>query len=270
VLDTADVTSSPDAVAVELEGAIARLVLNRPEAMNCIDDPMHAALTAAFEEVARLDTIRCVVFASTGKAFSAGGDFDFVLKNNASLEARRHVVRDGLHLIEALLRVPVPIVVALHGDALGVGASLVLACEAVVAHPGARLADPHVALGLVAGDGGCLVWPQAAGMLMAKRYLLTGDALDARTAQSMGLVTDLVDKPEDVLPAAMDIADRIASLPPLAVQGTKATLNRAVRHRFDEVMELGLLHEVISLGSDDVREAVAAFRERRRPQFKSR
>jgi enoyl-CoA hydratase len=107
-------------------------------------------------------------------------------------------------------------------------------------------------------------------MLMAKRYLLTGDALDAATAHSMGLVTDLVASADEVLPAATALAERIAALPPLAVQGTKATLNRAVRHRYDEVMELGLLHEVVSLGSDDVREAVAAFRERRRPDFTGR
>jgi enoyl-CoA hydratase len=255
---------------LEREGPVLELTLDRPELLNRIDQEVHDGLAAAFTEVARMDDVRAVVFASTGKVFSAGGDFDFILKGNADPAQRRHLVRDALHLLGSLLDVPVPVVVALHGDTVGLGTSLVLACDAVVAHRGVRLSDPHVAIGLVAGDGGCLVWPQTVGMLRAKRHLLTGDPLAAEEAFALGLVTDLVDTADEVLPAARALAERIAALPPIAVQGTKAALNAVLRLRFDEVMRLSATLEEGSLASADVVEAVHAFQEKRRPTFQGR
>jgi enoyl-CoA hydratase len=161
-------------------------------------------------------------------------------------------------------------VVALHGDAIGLGATVTLACDAVVASRSAGLSDPHVAIGLVAGDGGCVVWPAAAGMLRAKRYLLTGDRLGAEDAWAMGLVTDLVDGPDDVLPAARALAARIAALPPLAVQGTKRALNRALAQRAGEVLDLSFALEGASMASSDLLEAIAAFKERRPPHYTGR
>ncbi|HVW35138.1 MAG TPA: enoyl-CoA hydratase/isomerase family protein [Acidimicrobiia bacterium] len=258
-------------VRLEDDGAgVAELTLCRPEVLNRVDAEVHESLTEAFRAVAGLDGVRALVFASTGKAFSAGGDFDFILRQNADPVGRQSLARDALALLSALLDIPVPVVVALHGDAMGLGATLVLGADAVVAARRARLADPHVAIGLVAGDGGCLVWPQSAGMLTAKRYLLTGDALDAETALRAGLVTDLVDSPEDALPAARALAQRIAGLPPLAVQGTKAALNNLQRARFAEVMALSATLEQASIASDDIREAVAAFREKRPPAYRGR
>jgi enoyl-CoA hydratase len=268
MLHSVSIAVDQPSVRIERTGEIVEVVLDRPDLLNRIDQAAHAQLHDAFEAVGADIGVRAVLFSSTGKAFSAGGDFDFILHGNSSLEHRRSVVRDGLRLMASLLAVPAPIVVALHGNAIGIAASLVLACDAVVSHPGASLSDPHVAMGLVAGDGGCLVWPHSAGMLMAKRHLLTGDPIDGELAHRMGLVTDLVPDAEAVPIAARALAERLAALPPLAVQGTKAALNQLVRHRFSEVMEVGLLHETVSLGSDDVREAVDAFRARRSPVFK--
>jgi enoyl-CoA hydratase len=107
-------------------------------------------------------------------------------------------------------------------------------------------------------------------MLTAKRYLLTGDALDAETAQRVGLVSDLVDGPDDVLPAARAMAERIATLPPLAVQGTKRAHNALQRARFAEVEVLSAQLDLETLGSDDVREAVMAFKEKRAPRYEGR
>jgi enoyl-CoA hydratase len=257
-------------VRLTCDGDVAELTLCRPDVLNRVDGEVHESLTAAFRAVAELDAVRALVFASTGRAFSAGGDFDFILRQNADPDSRRSLVRDGLALLSALLDIPVPVVVALHGDAMGLGATLVLGADAVVAARRARLADPHVMVGLVAGDGGCLVWPQSAGLLTAKRYLLTGDAMDAETALRAGLVTDLVDGPDDCLPAARALAGRIAALPPLAVQGTKAALNNLQRARFAEVMELSLTLELHSLASADLVEAVTALREKRPPVYRGR
>ncbi len=251
-------------------GAVAEVTLARPDLLNRMDDLGHRELVEAFRGFEGDATTRAIVFAAEGKVFSAGGDFDLMLAGNADLATRRRMVGDGYRLIQAMLEIDVPIVVALHGDAVGLGATVVLASDMVVSHPGVRLSDPHVPIGLVAGDGGCIVWPESTGMLRAKRHLLTGDAMSGSEAYLAGLVTDLADTQAQVLPDARALARRIAELPPLAVQGTKRALNDVLRHRFAEVMAIGLAHEETTLGSEDLREAIAAFRERRSPTFHGR
>ena len=164
-------------VTVETEGDIAEVTLRRPDQMNRIDADAHRVLIAAFRSLEGNQSLRVVVFAAEGKLFSAGGDFELMLAGNADLGTRREMVAAGERLVATLLDVVPPIVVALHGHAIGLGATLVLCCDSVVSHPECRIADSHVAIGLVAGDGGCLVWPQSVGMLLAKRHLLTGDPL---------------------------------------------------------------------------------------------
>ena len=255
-------------VQITQDGPVAELTLVRPDVLNRIDHEVHDGIEHAFEAVAAMQDVRAVVFASTGKVFSAGGDFEFMLEMNADPVKRAYMVRGALSLLRSVIDVPVPVVVAMQGDSIGLGTSLALACDAIVAHPRVRLSDPHVNIGLVAGDGGCLLWPQAAGMLRAKRHLLTGDPIKAEEAFALGLVTDLVDGPDDVLPAAQALAARMAGLPPLAVQGTKAALQNQLRMRFDEVMALAASLEERSLASADLVEAVSAFREKRTPAYK--
>lgn len=255
-------------VQIERDGHIVEITLVRPDVLNRIDSEVHDGLIETFQHVAMMDDVRAVVLASTGKVFSAGGDFDFMLQMNADPGAPRLLVRDALRMIASVMEIPAPVVVAMQGDSIGLGTSIALSCDAVVAHPKVRLSDPHVNIGLVAGDGGCLTWPQSVGMLRAKRHLLTGDPLKAGDAFAMGLVTDLVDGPDEVLPAARALAAKIAGLPPLAVQGTKAALQRQLRIRFDEVMELAATLEGGTIVSADLREAVAAFREKRTPDYK--
>jgi enoyl-CoA hydratase len=173
-------------------------------------------------------------------------------------------------LLTALLELPQPVVAAVQGAAIGLGATLVLACDALVAARVAQLADSHVAVGLVAGDGGAVMWPATVGILRARRHLLTGDPLDAESAHALGLVTDLVEEPADVLPAANALAERIAALPPLAVQLTKRTLVRGLLQRAGEVFELGLAYEQATLASDDLLEGIAAIKERRPGSFTGR
>jgi enoyl-CoA hydratase len=186
------------------------------------------------------------------------------------LATRQAVVDQGRRLLQAFLTLPQPVVVAVQGPAVGLGATIVLLCDVVVAVRRATLADSHVALGLVAGDGGCLVWPQAAGIVRARRHLLTGDPLTAEEAFALGMVTDLVDTPDEALATARSIAVRIAELAPLAVQGTKRALNRVTRQRAGEVLDLSLALEEHTLASEDLLEGIAALRERRSPVFRGR
>jgi enoyl-CoA hydratase len=257
-----------DALTLRTDGHVAEITLTRPRLHNRFDDQLHVELTQVLDSVRRDDKVRAVVLASTGTTFSAGGDFDLMRAAHADVTTRLRIVDDGRRLLDALISLPQPLVVALHGAAIGLGATVVLTADAVVATRSATISDPHVQMGLVAGDGGCLVWPQAVGMLRARRHLLTGDAVTAENAYAMGLVTDLVDTPEEVLPAAQALAARIAALPPLAVQGTKRALNRVTQQRAGEVVEVSFAHEETTLASSDLLEAIDAFTERRAPNFR--
>jgi enoyl-CoA hydratase len=249
---------------------VCEVTLTRPELLNRFDNLLQIELAAALAHIGADDTVRVVVLASTGKAFSAGGDFALMQAAHDDAEVRAATVDAGYHLVQAFLTLPQPIVVAVHGAAIGLGATVALLCDVVVAAKRAKLADTHVQLGLVAGDGGCLVWPQAVGMLRARRHLLTGDAIDAVTAHQFGLVTDLVDDPADTVGAAREIAARIAALPPMAVQGTKKALNAVSAARADEVVRLAFDLEDGTLVSEDLLEGIAAFREGRSPSFTGR
>jgi enoyl-CoA hydratase len=259
-----------DTHSVTVDGYVAEIILTRPDLLNRFDMELHEAFTETLLELRSRTDLRAIVLASTGKCFSAGGDFEIMLAGRADVATRTKLVDEGRLLFRLLADVPVPIVVAMQGDAIGLGATVALACDAIVASRTASISDPHVAIGLVAGDGGCVVWPAATGMLRAKRYLLTGDRLKAEDAWAMGLVTDLVEGPEDVLPAARALAARIAGLPPLAVQGTKRALNQVLRQRSSEVLDLSFALEAASMASDDLVEAIDAFKERREPKYQGR
>jgi enoyl-CoA hydratase len=267
--ETPDRKIERETMTVTVTGHVAEMTLTRPEVMNTFDEQVHHEFLDTVAELRELD-VRAAVLASTGKVFSAGGDFDFMLQAHHDLPFLLRHVDIGRQLVLTMLDIPFPIVAAVHGHALGLGATVALSCDALVAARAVKIGDPHVSIGLAAGDGGCLLWPQHVGMLLARRHLLTGDALDAERAYQLGLVTDLVDDADEVLPAARALATRMAGLPPLAVQGTKRALANVMRVRAGEVLDLAFSHEVTSVLSDDLPEAIAAFREKRTPNYRGR
>ncbi len=246
------------------------IVLARPELLNRVDEQMRLALIEALESAASDPATRCIVLAAQGRAFSAGGDFEMMKAKHGDIEAIHRGTSESRRLVETLFNVPVPVVAAVQGAAVGLGSTIVLACDAVVAARGVKIVDSHVLIGLVAGDGGAVVWPAAMGMVKAKRHLLTGDPLLAEDAFALGVVTDLVETADDVLPAACAIGDRIAALPPLAVRGTKRSLNHLMRLRTNEVLELSLAYEAETMSSEDLLEAIDAFQTKRTPTFRGR
>ncbi|MBB3600655.1 enoyl-CoA hydratase [Mycolicibacterium sp. BK556] len=246
------------------------ITLTRPDLRNRFDNLLQVELASALRRLGDDDCVRAIVLGSTGPAFSAGGDFALMRAAHDDDTVRADTVAAGQDLLRAFLDLRQPVVVAVQGAAIGLGATVALMCDVVVAAKRAKLADTHVQIGLVAGDGGCLVWPHAAGLLRAKRHLLTGDALDAETAYQIGLVTDLVDEPDQALPAARLIAERIAALPPMAVQGTKKALNHLAKQRAAEVVDLAFELEDQTLTSSDLLEGIAAFQEGRAPEFTGR
>ncbi len=243
--------------------AVAEVTLTRPDVLNCFDDQLHGDFLEMLAAVAADSAVRSVLLHSTGRAFSAGGSAEWMQEANSDRSKARELVATGYRVMTALLDLRVPLVTAVQGPAMGLGANIALISDVVVAGTKARFADSHVLMGLVAGDGGAIIWPQAGGITRAKRHLLTGDPLSAADAYAAGMVTDLVEDPDQLVPTARALARRIAALPPLAVQGTKRALNRILQQRAGEVFELSLSLELDTITSEDLLEATTAFLEKR-------
>ena len=259
-----------ESVSVTVTGYVAELTLTRPEVDNRMDAALHGDLIEALAAVRANRDLRAMVFASTGRKFAAGADFEFLTGLHDHSDRRYAIIDEGKRLLTGFMDQQIPVVAALHGDAIGLTCTLAMTCDAIVAHPAVRLADPHVLLGLVAGDGGCVVWPSSAGIIRARRHLMTGDPLTAADAVALGIVTDLVATADDVLPAARHLAGRMAAMPPLALQGTKRALNRVLQQRAGEVVDLSFAEEETTLASDDLIEGITAFRERRQGDYRGR
>jgi enoyl-CoA hydratase len=251
----------------DLPEGVAELRLTRPELLNRFDEVLLGELGPALRSLGDDPAVRAVVWTSTGKHFSAGGDTEEIL---ASYRDPAHLsagVERGKELIRTFAGFPKPLVVALHGHTFGVATSLVLLGDAIVTTPTARICDPHVHMALVAGDGGAISWGVNLPLIRVKRHLLWGEPMSGQDAHDLGLVTELVDSPEKVRDVAFELAARVAALPPIAVQLTKATLNAGLATRVDELLDVGFANEAISNRSADVLEAVTAFKEGRPGQW---
>jgi enoyl-CoA hydratase len=254
---------SQSAVEIHGHGNVAELRLSRPDSMNAFDDALVNELPGALVSLARETSVRAVVWTSTGKHFSAGGDMQTILAGHADVNVLMNGVDDGRRLFRAFADFPKPLVAAVQGNSFGVATSLIFTSDAVVTTRTVKLSDPHVHMGLVAGDGGCVAWPPSVGLMRAKRRLLWGEPLTGQEAFDLGLVTDLADDPESVATMAFELAERVAALPPLATQFTKRTLNRALAAATDQVLDTGFYLEALTNRSSDALEAVAAFKEKR-------
>jgi enoyl-CoA hydratase len=251
-----------DAVLVEEDGPVRILTMNRPEALNAFDGELHHALPDALHEVSDDSKVRAVVLTGAGRAFSAGGNIDDFTAFANDLELRRATLRLGRRLFEELINVHLPVIAAVNGPAVGLGCTIATACDAVIMSDQTFLADPHVTVALVAGDGGAVTWPLNIGLLRAKPYLLTGDRMSAEVAVSLGLATRAV-PPEQVLPEATAMAHRIAALPPQAVQDTKSVLNQHLRQAAVTVLGYGLAAESQSHDTPEYRAVPEKMRARK-------
>lgn len=252
-----------ESLVIEKHGFVAELRLSRPESLNAFDDVLVNELPEALRELARDTDVRAVLWTSEGKHFSAGGDLATIAAGYEDLNVLIRGVDDGRRLFRAFADFPKPLVAAVHGHSFGVATSLIFTADAVVTTAETKLSDPHVHLGLVAGDGGCVTWPLSAGLARAKRKLLWGEALTGLEAYEFGLVTDLADSADKVRVAALDLAEQVASLPPIAVQLTKRSLNRVLAASTDQVLDTSFYLEALSNRSADAIEAVNAFNEKR-------
>jgi len=251
------------------DDGVTVVTLNRPEKRNAISLEMHGELEQIFADLRNDDEVRSVVLTGAGKAFCSGGDVEGMKTGEfrpSGPSTPFHMVR---RLIVNLLEVEQPIVSAVNGDGAGLGATLPLFTDIVVMSETARLADTHVRMGLVAGDGGVVIWPWLVGMARAKEYLLTGQWVDGKEAERIGLVNYAVPQ-EDVLPKAMEIARRLALRAPQAIRWTKYSINKILRDHVNLALDTSMYLEAATMSSEDLEEATKAFYEKRQPEFKGR
>ena len=246
------------------EGVLT-VTLNRPNALNATDEHLHRELSQVFADIAQDKETRAVILTGAGSAFCAGGDLKHGLSMNR--DQTDAMVEEGHKIIMDILEVPQPMIAAVNGYAMGLGATLALFCDIVVASEDAVFADTHVVAGYVAGDGGAAIWPWLIGANNAKEFLMTGDRLTAAEAKDIGLIRHVVPAPE-LMAVAQSKAARLASGPRMAIEGTKMTINRLLRQAVDATLDYGMLKEKeCMLVSEDCVEALTAFSEKRKPVF---
>lgn len=244
---------------------IATLSLNRPEVYNALNDELTFELQDAFKVVAKDDSVRAVVLTGEGKAFCAGQD----LKKSPQTGKRSFM--DSLQkrynpIIRAMRSLPKPIIGRLNGVAAGAGCSLVLACDLIVASDEATLIEVFINIGLVPDSGSSFFLPRSVGMAKAFELCSMGSKLKAQEALSLGLINRSV--PHDQLDAVVkEYADYFASAPTKAVGLIKKMLNKSVHASLDEMLDYEAYCQEIAGSSEDYKEGVAAFLEKRKANF---
>jgi enoyl-CoA hydratase len=253
----------------ERVGDVLKVTIAHPTSgLNAVDGALHHDLTRLFADLRREHDARAVMLTGQGRAFSAGGDFAWFpsLQDPARMEALR---QDAKQLIWDLVDCEVPIVAAVNGPAMGLGASIALLCDVIFMADTATIGDPHVKVGIVAGDGGAVIWPLLVGPARAKQYLLTGDPVSAVEAERIGLVNRVVPA-ADLEREAMAFAARLAAGAPLAVRYTKLAVNKLVKDALNVAFDTSTALELVTFRSEDHQEALAAIREKRPPAFRGR
>lgn len=255
-------------VLTAIVDGVLTITLNRPERHNAVTGRMHREFHDALAVAHDNADVRVVLLRGAGPSFCSGADVrDFVPQSPPPSPAQRALdVMGGRDLVEAMLAVKQPIVAAVRGYSMGLGATIALFSDVVVASETAVFADTHVNIGVVAGDGGAVMWPLLAGLGRARYHLLTGERVTGALAAEWGLVYRVVDDAELESEVGTVVAT-LAGMAPMALRGTKATLNRIVRQQVELVLEHGLWAEAVTFLSEDHKEATTAFGEKRKPIF---
>ena len=232
----------PGAVRVEADGPVRIVRLSRPEQLNAVNEDLHLGLTRVFPLLTADADARVAVITGEGRAFSAGGDFDLLQRMVDDRRLRRDVIAEARELVVNMIRCRIPLVAAVNGPAVGLGCSLALSCDVVLISDRAHLADPHVNVGLVAGDGGAALWPLFTSLLRAKEYIFTGDRIAPDVAVQIGLANRVVPAAE-LMDAAEPGDDLVAEVIRLveASGGLEAARQRALELAQQAEAELDVL-----------------------------
>ncbi|MDP6376190.1 MAG: enoyl-CoA hydratase-related protein [Pseudomonadales bacterium] len=261
--------SSYQFLEVSIDDGVATITLNRPKLRNAAHDPMHQELETIFSDVGAIDSVRAIVLTGAGEAFCAGGDASSMDSGEFMPSGPRIPFNGVRRLVNHMLDVEQPIIGAINGDAAGLGATLALMCDITFVAETARIGDTHVKMGLVAGDGGAIIWPALIGMARAKQYLFTGDWISGSEAERIGLVNFALPTPE-VLPKANAFARRMADGAPMAIRWTKYSMNKLLREQVNLALDTSMFLEAATMGTEDLKEAASAFLDKRPARFQGR
>lgn len=238
----------PPGLVVSAVGSVRLLELDRPEQLNSTSEDLHAALAMVWDLIEADTKARAVVLTGRGRAFSAGGNFEVMTRVQQDPEFRARNVVEARRIITGMMRCPVPVVAAVNGPAVGLGCTLALLSDLVVMAEESYIADPHVQVGLVAGDGGALVLPLLVGLSKAKEMLFLGDRVSAEEAVRLGMANRVAPR-EKVVDEALELAARLAELPAQALRDTKRLVNLHLERAIAGGMEAGLAAERESMYS---------------------
>ncbi|HJQ62161.1 MAG TPA: enoyl-CoA hydratase-related protein [Burkholderiales bacterium] len=257
---------TPSVVLVERPAEAVTLIrINRPEARNALNMEVRRLIARHLTEAGEDEAVRCIVLTGNEKSFAAGAD----IKEMAGAGTIDMVLRGTHKLWRTIAACPKPVIAAVNGFALGGGCELAMTCDIIIAGESAKFGQPEVKIGIIPGGGGTQRLTRVAGKYKAMRYILTGDLFGAKEALEMGLVSELVPDAE-VEKRAIEMAQQIAALSPLAIQQAK----EAVLRGMDAALETGLALETkaiqILFSSQDQKEGMAAFIEKRKPKFQGR
>lgn len=253
-------------IAVSRQGRILTLTLTGANPVNAVDSAMHHDLARVFFDAQDDAESDLIVLTGAGRAFCAGGDTTWFKTQIEDPATFRAIGPEAKRIITSLLDLEKPILCRLNGAAAGLGATLALLCDVIVASETAIIGDPHVKVGLVAGDGGAIIWPQLIGFARAKELLMTGDLLSAKQAYDLGLVNHVV-APDALDAKIAEIAEKILGNPRWAVRWTKTIANIPLKVLAAQINEAAMGYELLSNMTDDRKEAVAAFLEKRKPNL---
>lgn len=252
-------------IAVSRRERILVLALDNGK-VNVVDGQMHRELARVFLDAQDDADSDLVILTGTGRAFCAGGDTAWFRRQIEDPRSFRAIAPEAKRIVTSLLELEKPLLCRLNGAAAGLGATIALMSDVIVAADTAIIGDPHIKVGLVAGDGGAIIWPQLIGFARAKELLLTGDLLPASEAARMGLINHAV--PAAELDAKVDeIAAKILGNPRWAVRWTKTVANIPLRELAARLSDPAIAYEILTNLTEDRREAVDAFIERRTPQY---
>ncbi len=257
-----------ESMKFQRDGAVLTIQLSNPSARNAVNATMHDELGRAFKETATDRDTRVIVLTGDpeGGAFCAGGDLKWIETVGGKGERYDTVMREGIDALMGIVNTPQPVIAMINGHAMGLGATLALYCDLSYMSTKARIGDPHVKIGVVAGDGGAAIWPMLVGPNRAKEFLMTGDAITADEAAAMGLINH-AESPEELAEKTYAMAKRLATGPRLAIELTKRSVNIFLQQMTASTITASLALEGITFATADHREAVRAFLSKEEPEF---
>jgi enoyl-CoA hydratase/carnithine racemase len=259
----------PANLKFEAENGVATITLDRPEKLNAFTDEMLEDWLSALEQCRVSNEVRVIVITGAGRAFTTGGDVS-TFDQHATRTAReiKSRVADGIQrLPKKLAEIDKPVIAAMNGVATGGGLDIALACDIRFAAESARFAETYVRIAMIPGAGGAYLLPRILGLSKALEMLWTGDFVDAREAERIGLVNKVFPDAE-LMAGTYEFARRLADGPPLAIQLVKRVARMGLDKDLPTGLEIAAANLAVVRSSEDHKEAVAAFKEKRRPQFK--